>query len=83
MIRDWVRIDGMCYCTKNSNALTITNNDGHKVEIRGHITLIVHEADEGYSFLRGNRVEVMSEEAYPTLALAKINMLKYMRDNSL
>jgi hypothetical protein len=82
MIQDWVRIDGNCYGTKKFNTLTVSDDEGHKVEILGKVTLIIDYVDGDYFLIRGNRVEVMNTELYPTLALAKINMLKYMRDNS-
>ena len=89
MIQDWVRIDGNCYGTKKFNTLTVTDDEGHSVEILGKVMLTIDKAmliidcvDGDYILTRVNRVEVMNTELYPTLAQAKIAMHKYMTNNS-
>ena len=82
MIQDWIRIDGMFYGTKKTVTLTITDKEGYETEIVGKVVLFIDEVDGEYQFSRRSRAGLMSEETYPTLALAKINMLKYMTNNS-
>lgn len=80
--KDWVRVDGECYATKEHKQLIIFNGDGKEINIEGNVSLVINQVDDKYRLSRNCRVKVLSEELYSSMALAKISMIKYMAKNN-